>query len=87
MIVPDITWIAAVAPITYVGATPVSADIDAKTWCLGLNRLSNASRKETKAVIPVDLHGNIPAIDNIREVARRHSIAVIEDPAGTIGSE
>src|SRR5258708_22545721 len=34
VIVPDITWIATAAPITYVGATPVFADIAPKTWCL-----------------------------------------------------
>jgi perosamine synthetase len=34
VIVPDATWIASAAPITYVGATPVFADIDEGTWCL-----------------------------------------------------
>src|SRR5581483_10830761 len=34
VIVPDCTWIATSAPITYVGATPVFADIDPVTWCL-----------------------------------------------------
>ena len=34
IIVPDATWIASVAPVNYVGATPVFADIDPKTWCL-----------------------------------------------------
>ena len=34
IIVPDATWIASAAPISYVGATPIFADIDPKTWCL-----------------------------------------------------
>jgi perosamine synthetase len=34
VVVPDATWIASAAPISYVGATPVFADIDPKTWCL-----------------------------------------------------
>lgn len=34
VIVPDCTWIASAAPISYVGATTVFADIDATTWCL-----------------------------------------------------
>src|ERR1700676_4105036 len=34
VIVPDATWIASVAPVKYVGATPVFADIDAESWCL-----------------------------------------------------
>ena len=31
VIVPDLTWIATAAPITYVGATPIFADCDEKT--------------------------------------------------------
>ncbi len=34
VVVPDVTWIASAAPVTYVGATPVFADVDPKTWCL-----------------------------------------------------
>ena len=34
VIVPDVTWIASAAPISYVGAAPIFADIDPKTWCL-----------------------------------------------------
>src|SRR5260370_36580902 len=34
VIVPDATWIASVAPVVYVGATPIFAAIDAHTWCL-----------------------------------------------------
>ena len=34
VVVPDATWIASAAPVTYVGAVPVFADIDPFTWCL-----------------------------------------------------
>ena len=34
VVVPDCTWIASAAPIEYVGATVVFADIDADSWCL-----------------------------------------------------
>src|SRR5262249_30028583 len=34
VIVPDITWIASAAPVTYVGATPRFADIERHSWCL-----------------------------------------------------
>src|SRR5690242_13015717 len=33
VVVPDITWIASAAPVTYVGATTVFADVDRQTWC------------------------------------------------------
>ena len=34
VIVPEATWIATAAPVTYLGATPIFADIDPETWCL-----------------------------------------------------
>jgi len=87
VIVPDVTWIASSAPISYVGATPVFADINAKTWCLSAKSFENYSTSRTKAVIPVDLYGNIPDMGTIREIANRHSIAIIEDAAEAIGTE
>ncbi len=87
VVVPDITWIASAAPIAYVGATPVFADIDCKTWCLSAESFEACVTPETKAIIPVDLYGNIPDYDAIRDVARRNHIAIIEDAAEAIGSE
>ena len=87
VIVPDATWIASAAPITYVGATPVFADIDAKTWCLSAESFEACITPKTKAVIPVDIYGGVPDWDAIRTVARRHNIVIIEDAAEAIGSE
>lgn len=87
VIVPDITWIASAAPITYVGATPVFADIDPKTWCLSVGSFKECITPKTKAVIPVDLYGNMPDMDAIQDVARQHGVAIIEDAAEAVGSE
>jgi len=87
VIVPDVTWIASAAPITYVGAQPVFADIDPLTWCLSAESFERAITPRTKAVIPVALYGNMPALDEICAVARQHRIAVIEDAAEAFGSE
>jgi len=87
VIVPDLTWIASAAPITYVGATPVFADCDEKTWCLSSDAFQECITPRTKAVIPVDLYGNMPEMDAIRDIAQDHGIAIIEDAAEAIGSE
>ncbi len=87
VVVPDVTWIASAAPISYIGATPVFADIDTKTWCLSAKSFEQLITPKTKAVIPVDLYGNMPDMDNICEIASRYRIAVIEDAAEAIGSE
>jgi perosamine synthetase len=87
VIVPDATWIASSAPISYVGATPVFADIDSQTWCLSAESFEACITPKTKAVIPVDLYGGMPDMDAICAIARRHNIAIIEDAAEALGAE
>ncbi|MEW6671038.1 MAG: DegT/DnrJ/EryC1/StrS family aminotransferase [Thermodesulfobacteriota bacterium] len=87
IIVPEITWIASSAPISYVNAKTVFADIDSKTWCLSVQSLIGSITPKTRAVILVDLYGNMPDMDGILETASRHGIAVIEDAAQSLGAE
>jgi perosamine synthetase len=87
VILPDLTWIASAAPVTYVGATPVFVDTDEKTWCLDAFAFEAAIGERTRAVIPVDLYGSMPDFDAILEIARRHNIHVVEDAAEALGSE
>ena len=87
VIVPDLTWIASSAPISYVGATPVFADVDVDTWCLSVDSFKESITPKTKAVIVVDLYGGMPGIDDICKIASEHGIAVVEDAAEALGSE
>ena len=87
VIVSDVTWIASAAPIIYVGATPVFADMDEKTWCMSVESFEECITPKTKAVIPVDLYGGMPDWDRFLEIARRNNIAVVEDAAEALGSE
>jgi perosamine synthetase len=87
VIVPDVTWIATAAPISYLGATPVFVDIDEGTWCLSLDGLRKAITPQTKAVIAVDLYGNMPDWPALRAITEPHGIALIEDAAEAFGSE
>ena len=87
VIVPDVTWIASAAPISYVGAQPVFADISRENWCLSPESFLRNITPRTKAVIPVGLYGNLPCLDEIMNIARDHRISVIEDAAEAFGSE
>jgi len=86
VIVPEATWIATSAPISYVGATPVFADIEQQTWCLSASSFEQAITPRTRAVIPVNLYGGMPDYDALLEIAARHRIVIIEDAAESIGS-
>ena len=84
--VPELTWIATAAPISYVRATPVFVDVDPKTWCMSAESLAASITPKTRAVIPVDLYGGMPDWDEILDVTERHGIPVVEDAAEALGS-
>ena len=86
VIVPDVTWIASVAPVRYVGATLVLVDIDRETWCIDPEAVAAACTDRTKAIIGVDLYGSMPDWDALERIARERGIALIEDAAEAIGS-
>jgi perosamine synthetase len=87
VIIPDTTWIASAAPISYVGATPVFVDVDDSTWCIRPDAFEEAITNRTKAVILVDLYGSMPAMDKLLAIANARGVLVIEDAAEAVGSE
>lgn len=87
VIVPDMTWVASAAPAHYIGAVPVFADIDKESWCLSPESFEKAITPKTKAVVVVDLYGNMPEMDKIKRIAKENNIKIIEDAAESIGAE
>lgn len=83
VIVPDVTWIASAAPITYVGAKPIFVDIDPNTWCLSVETVKTFITNKTKAIIAVNLYGHMPEYDDLLSLG----IPIIEDAAESIGSK
>lgn len=84
VIVPEATWVASAAPIVYLGATPVFADIDHSTWCMDPASLARCITSRTKAIVTVDLYGSIPDMGAIGQLAQ--GIPIIEDAAQAIGA-
>ena len=86
VIVPEITWIATAAPIAYVGADIVFADVDARTLCLSVDAVADCITDRTKAIIAVDLYGHMPDWSALTALADARGIPLIEDAAQAIGS-
>lgn len=86
VILADINWIASVAPITYLGATPVLVDILPDTWCLDPAAVEAAITPRTKAILAVHLYGNLCDMDALQAIADKHGLHLIEDAAEAIGS-
>lgn len=87
VVVPDLTWIATAAPISYVGATPRFADVHPDTWCITGESLESVVDDSTRAVIAVDLYGGMCDMTSLGEVCSRRGIALIEDAAEAAGAE
>jgi perosamine synthetase len=86
VIAPDITWVASVAPVMYVGATPVLVDVLPDTWCINPKSVEKAITPKTKAIIAVHLYGNLCEMDELRAIAKKHNLYLIEDAAEAMGS-
>lgn len=86
VIVPDLTWIASVAPIIHLGGTPRFADIDPVTWCLDPDSVTSLITGRTRAVLAVHLYGNPCDLVRLARICDRHGLALIEDAAEGIGT-
>jgi perosamine synthetase len=86
VVVPESTWIATVAPVVQIGATPVFVDVDRNSWCIDVERATAAITTRTRAIIAVDLYGAIGELQALEQECSRRGIALIEDAAEAIGS-
>jgi dTDP-4-amino-4,6-dideoxygalactose transaminase/lipopolysaccharide/colanic/teichoic acid biosynthesis glycosyltransferase len=87
VVVPSSTFIATAAAVVRVGATPRFADVSDATLLLTPETLSKAITPRTRAVIAVDLYGQVPDMPGLLAVADRHGIEVIEDAAQAHGAQ
>ncbi len=101
VIVPTLTFIAAVNPVKYIGAEPIFMDCDGslsmdvhklKDFCETECRFSdgklinNSTKKHIKALIVVHVFGNMADMEGIIEVANKYNLKVIEDATEAIGT-
>ncbi len=80
------TFVATVAAIQYIGATPVLVDVDPARQTMCPDALSKAITPSTKAIIPVHLFGQPAAMREICEISESAGIKVIADAAQAHGA-
>lgn len=101
VIVPSLTFVAAVNPVRYVGAEPVFMDCD-DTLCMDIDKLeafcdlkcsftggkliNRATGRHVAAVVVVHVFGNLAEMEHLTELAERYNLYVIEDATEALGS-
>lgn len=87
MITSSFSFIASANCALYVGARPVFADIDAATFCVTADTISERITPQTRAINVVHLFGQACDMDPIRELADRHGLVLIEDACQSHGAK
>lgn len=101
VIVPTLTFIAAVNPVKYIGAEPIFMDCD-DSLCMDADKLlefcqnqcsfidgkliNNITNKHIKAILVVHVFGNMANMEKIMGIAEKFNLKVIEDATEAIGT-
>ncbi len=86
VIVPAMSFIATLEPLTTLGLKPVLADIDPVTCNLDPAQAEKALTGKTRALLPVHLYGQPADMDALNRLAQKKGLMVIEDSAQAHGA-
>jgi len=86
VITSPFTFIASANAALFVGARPVFVDIEPETYCLDPEKLEAAITPRTRVIMPVDLYGHPAALAELREIADRRGVILIEDACQAHGA-
>jgi dTDP-4-amino-4,6-dideoxygalactose transaminase len=92
VICQDLTFVATIDPVVYIGAEPVFVGSERQTWNLSPVFLEEAIQacidkgRKPKVIIWVNLYGMPAQIDEIRKISQKYHIPLLEDAAESLGS-
>jgi perosamine synthetase len=86
VICPSMSYIATANSITYVGATPVFAEVDPHTYNIDPQDAEKRITSKTKAILIVHQIGLPADIDAFKDLCKKHNLILIEDAACAAGS-
>ena len=102
VLVTNVTFIATLNAIKYVGASPILIDIDENSWQIDLDLLTDflfskteirdnvcvlkSTGQRIKAIIPVHVLGNMCDMNKLALICKKYNISIVEDAAESLGS-
>ncbi|WP_268544186.1 DegT/DnrJ/EryC1/StrS family aminotransferase [Candidatus Nitrosotenuis cloacae] len=87
VIIPDMTFVATASSVILSGATPVLADINYDDLNISPKSIEKSLTPRTKAILPVHFAGKACDMDEIKRIARKNHLFIIEDCAHALGTK
>lgn len=87
VILPANSFFATAEAVSNIGARPIFADVDPRTFHLDVVSAERLITARTRAIIPVHLYGRAMDLTELQKLADRHSLIIIEDAAQAHGTE
>jgi dTDP-4-amino-4,6-dideoxygalactose transaminase len=86
VLLPSFTFVATANSVVAAGAKPIFVDINRQDYTVDVSDLKAKITSKSKAIIPVHLYGHPSEMDEIIELAEKHSLHIIEDACQSLGS-
>ena len=86
VITTSFTYVASSNSILYVGAKPVFVDIDPYTWNIDVSKIEEKISSKTKAILYTNIYGAPADYDNLKLIADKYGLYLIEDAAESVGA-
>jgi len=87
VITPALNFGTAISSVVLSGATPIFVDVNVDTLQVDAKKIEEKISKNTKALLIPNLIGNIPNWIEIKRIAKRYKLKIIEDSADTLGAK
>ncbi len=87
VITPALTFSTTVAPLIKNNLIPAFVDVEENTYNIDANQIEEMITPQTRAMMIPNLLGNLPNWKQIKEIATKHNLILIEDSADTLGSQ
>ncbi|MFC1606552.1 DegT/DnrJ/EryC1/StrS family aminotransferase [Candidatus Latescibacterota bacterium] len=87
IILPALSFVATGNAVLQAGFKPVFVDVDRKTLNIDPSKIEAQITHKTRAILPVHLMGKPAPMDEIKAIAEKHNLVVIEDAAEAHGAE
>ena len=87
VLIPVLCWSTSVWPFVQFGLKPVFIDVDKDTLNISIEDLKKKITKKTKAIVLINVLGNCSNLFEIKKIAKKKNIILIEDNCESLGSK